>query len=98
MFFFYFHKRLEILYDSYLRELNLLVVAAVLRPHTEGPGIWLFRSRAVSLDKLTSAPQVVDDGELDQGREDEGRAGAHPDVNGLSKELQSQIKFCTNRC
>ena len=28
-------------------------------------------------------PEVVHHGELDEGREDEGRAGAHPDVYGL---------------
>ena len=61
----------------------MVVIVAVLRPVAKGPEFWLFRSRAGSLDKLSPPPQVVDDGELDQGREDEGRAGAHPDVDGL---------------
>ena len=61
----------------------MVVLVAVLRPVAKGSEFWLFRSRAGSLDKLSSPPQVVDDGELDQGREDEGRAGAHPDVDGL---------------
>ena len=31
------------------------------------------------------SPQVVDKGELDQGREHKGRAHAHPDIDGLQK-------------
>ena len=61
----------------------MVVIVAVLRPGAKRPEFWLFRSQAGSLDELSSPPQVVDDGELDQGREDEGRAGAHPDVDGL---------------
>ncbi len=34
-------------------------------------------------DRRDRAHEVVDDGELEQGGEDEERAGAHPNVHGL---------------
>ena len=43
-----------------------------------------FQARLRGTD-LASPPHVVDDRELDQGREDERGAGAHPDVDGLRK-------------
>ena len=38
---------------------------------------------------LVLPPEVVDDGELNQGGEDEGRASAHPDVDGLSDKTNN---------
>ena len=43
-----------------------------------------FQARLRGTD-LASPPHVVDDRELDQGREDERGAGAHPDVDGLRR-------------
>jgi hypothetical protein len=36
-------------------------------------------------------PEVVGQRELEQGRKDEGRAGAHPDVDGL---WETRFKGC----
>ena len=38
---------------------------------------------------LVLPPEVVDDGELNQGGEDEGRASTHPDVDGLNDKTNN---------
>ena len=46
---------------------------------------------------LALAPQVVGERELEQRREDEGRAGAHPDVDRLQQHAAVQCTYFVRR-
>jgi hypothetical protein len=74
----------------HLRKLDLLLVTAC-RPRNEGRPLGLRRPL-----QPPPPPQVVDNGELDQGREDEGCASAHPDVDGLGVQRKAKEEFLSS--